>query len=75
MVILQFCHCASLTAHNKMAAVKKSLCRNMTKMTSIEGQRLAPKCQIVGNVPYVSGMRVAELNFLLFKLHLYHIVS
>ena len=73
-MILYFCHCASLTAHDKMVAVKKSFCRNLIKMTLIEGKHYwnfpyrffsgSDEPQSVGNVPYVSGTRVAELNFL-----------
>ena len=37
-------HCASLTAHNKIAAVKKSMCRNIIKMKLTEEKRFWNFC-------------------------------
>ena len=67
----------STNAHNNMATVKKSCCRNIINKKSIEEKKVdeifliaaffssgrgESKC--VGSVHYVSGTRVTEFDFL-----------
>ena len=68
-------HCASLTAHNKMAALRKSLWSNIIKMKLTEEKRTLlevllavvscrGETQCGGNVHKVSSTRVSEFDFL-----------
>ena len=67
-------HCASLTAHNRMASVKKSMWGNIIKMKLTEEKCYCNLClwvvscrgetQCGGNVHNVSSTRVAEFDFL-----------
>ena len=69
-VIPWFLHCASLTAHNQMAAVKRNMWSNIIKMNLTEEEFLLAvvscrgETQCVGNEHNVSSTRVAEFDFL-----------
>ena len=67
-------HCASIAAHNKMAAVKKSIRSNINK-NEVDGRETLleyllgvvscrGEAQCVGNVHNVSSTRIAEFDLL-----------